>query len=78
MTSTQNKDPWKSIEVEPIPRTALRPAEAAESLGVSERTLADWMKEPGFPLIKIGGCRLIPVAELRTWLTDQVRDKEAA
>lgn len=73
---SKNLEAWKKNLVELIPRVSLRPAEAAEALGVSERTLSDWAKEDGFPILRIGGVRLIPTNELRQWLTDQIKQKE--
>jgi hypothetical protein len=53
---------------------ALRPREAAESLGLCERTLRDL---PDAPRIKLnGGMVLYPVRELERWLSDLVRQVE--
>lgn len=54
----------------PIVRLALRPREAAESLGVCERTLRDL---PDVPRLKLnGGTVLYPVRELERWLADRL------
>ncbi len=60
----------------PAPRSATdhaigpRPREAAESLGVCERTLRDL---PGLPRLKLnGGTVLYPVRELEQWLSDRL------
>ena len=54
----------------PIVRLALRPREAAESLGVCERTLRDL---PDVPRLKLnGGTVLYPVRELERWLSDRL------
>jgi len=69
------------LPVEPIPRLALRPAEAAESLGVSARTMADWIKAGDIPYVRRGGCVLLPVADVRRWLGEQTQahnNKEGA
>lgn len=59
----------------PIPRLALRPREAAESLGLCERTLRDL---PDVPRLKLnGGTVLYPVDLLAEWLRDRVRQSEA-
>ncbi len=50
-------------------RLALRPAEAARALGVSERTLRTML--PRLPVVRTGGCVLIPVDALRQWLREQ-------
>ncbi len=54
----------------PIARLALRPREAAESLGLCERTLRDL---PDAPRIKLnGGTVLYPIAALEQWLADRL------
>lgn len=77
MPKTQLTDAWKPLPVEPVPRVALRPAEAAKALGISTRTFAEWQKLPGFPLLRIGGVRMIPTDQLRKWLAKQLADAEA-
>lgn len=54
----------------PIARLALRPREAAESLGVCERTLRDLADVPRLKLN--GGTVLYPVAALERWLADRL------
>ena len=51
-------------------RLALRPKEAAEALGISERTLREML--PELPVIRRGGVVLLPVEPLRGWLREQV------
>ena len=53
-------------------RLTLRPPEAAQALGVSERTLRKWMRDGGLPYLRRDGIVLIPRAELEDWLRDQV------
>ncbi len=53
----------------PIARLALRPREAAESLGLCERTLRDL---PDAPRIKLNGVVLYPIAALERWLSDRL------
>lgn len=48
-------------------RLALRPKEAAEALGLSERKFREIMHE--LPHLFVGGVRLFPVASLREWLS---------
>ncbi len=50
-------------------RLALRPKEAAEALGISERTLRQLL--PELPTVRRGGVVLVPVAGLREWLRDE-------
>ncbi len=50
----------------PVDRLALRPKEAAEALGVSERTIRQIL--PELPHLRVGGAVLLPVESLRAWL----------
>ena len=54
-----------------VPCLALRPREAAEALGVSERTLWAWTKNGRIPHVRMGGAVLYPVESLRLWLREQ-------
>jgi excisionase family DNA binding protein len=56
-------------------RLALRPKEAAEALGISERTLRDWMRNEGLPYAHVGNVVLIPSAALVDWLRSQVAER---
>ena len=47
-------------------RLALRPAEAAQALGISERKLRQLL--PKLPIVREDGVVLIPVDGLRAWL----------
>lgn len=51
-------------------RLALTLDEAAESLGVSRRTLWGLVNAGRVPAVKIGGRWLLPVDDLRRWLSD--------
>lgn len=57
---------------------SLRPREAAEAIGVSERTLWTWTKEGIVPHVKIGGTVLYPIAELRGWLSRKANEGGAS
>lgn len=52
-------------------RIALRPREAADALGLSERKLRELL--PELPTVRRGNIVLIPVAGLLEWLRDQSR-----
>jgi excisionase family DNA binding protein len=52
-------------------RLSLRPKEAAEALGISERTLRQML--PELPHVRAGGAILLPVDTLREWLRDQAK-----
>lgn len=55
------------------PALALRPREAAKSLGISERTLWAWTRRGEVPHVRRGNTVLYPVAALIRWLDDQAR-----
>ena len=52
-------------------RLALRPAEVAKALGVSERTVRQIL--PELPHLRIGTAVVVPVDALRTWLQERAR-----
>lgn len=54
-----------------IPRLALRPEEAARSLGICERTLRDLPDGP--PVVRLGRVLLYPVGPMAAWLVDRAR-----
>ncbi len=56
-------------------RLALRPAEAADALGIGERTLRQLL--PTLPHVRIGGVVLLPVAALVRWLDDHAKIEQA-
>ncbi len=61
----------KSSGIDLTSRLALRPREAAEALGISERTLRQLA--PELPRVSRGGVVLYPVEALREWLQREVR-----
>ena len=52
-------------------RLALRPVEAAEALGISERRLRSLL--PQLPHVREGGVVLLPVEGLRRWLEERAK-----
>jgi excisionase family DNA binding protein len=56
-------------------RLALRPDEAAEALGISERTLR--RLRPKLPCVREGGAVLYPVEALRRWLEERAEAQGA-
>ena len=58
-----------SGDLAPIPRLALTREEAAASIGMS---LDSWERhvQPSIRLVRLGRMRLVPVAELNRWLTE--------
>jgi excisionase family DNA binding protein len=61
---------------------ALRPREAAKSLGISTRHLWQLTKDGHIPCVRVGnGTRktvLYPVADLQAWLTRQAAQAKGA
>ncbi len=59
-------------------RLALRPKEAADALGIGDRTLRTWMRNEELPFLKVAGVVLIPREELERWLRERIeREKRA-
>ena len=50
-------------------RLALRPKEAAQALGIGERTLRQIL--PELPHVRLGGVVLLPVEGLQAWLRER-------
>jgi hypothetical protein len=61
---------------EPIPRVTLRAAEAAKSLGISERALWDLTKTGDIPHFPYGRITLYPVKSLFEWAEGKTRRGE--
>ena len=53
-------------------RLALRPKEAEEALGISEKTLRKWMRDDGLPYLRVDGVVLIPRDSLDAWMRERV------
>jgi len=56
-------------------RLALRPKEAAQALGLSERKLREVL--PQLPHVRVGGAVLLPVEGLQAWLREQSRTEQS-
>lgn len=52
-----------------VPRLALTPREAAESLGIGLTTLKEHV-QPHLRIVRCGRVRMIPVAELQRWVNE--------
>lgn len=76
-TTTPNRDngwlPGETAGLAPVPRLAMRPPDAAASLGISERTLWERTKAGSIPCVKLGRLTLYPTEQLRQWLAEQVQ-----
>lgn len=71
----------KELFVQPpavIQPLALRPRDAAQALGISERLLWDWAHQHGLPYVQIGRLVLYPVEGLREWLRDHSKTEAPA
>jgi excisionase family DNA binding protein len=54
-------------------RMMLRPAEAAEAIGVSRSKVYELIAGGEIPSVRVGGCIRVPVAALREWIDRQLR-----
>ena len=61
----------KATNPTPFHPLALRTREAAEALGISERTLQSLTSAGEVPHVKLGRANLYPVRELADWLTSR-------
>jgi excisionase family DNA binding protein len=59
-------------------RLAFRPKEAAEALGVGERTVRKWMRDDALPYRRLDGVVLIPRHALEQWLEEQTQEERKA
>ena len=57
--------------VEQVPRLLLRPSEAAESLGISERTLWSLTDDGTIPCVRLGRSVRYDIEVLRAWVAKQ-------
>jgi excisionase family DNA binding protein len=70
MSVRKQNDIFQPIEVDLVPRLALRLPEAAMACGLSESFLHNMANSGEIPSVKIGRVRLFPVERLRKWLLD--------
>jgi len=56
---------------------ALRPRQAAQALGICEKTLWSWTKNGTLPHVRIGRTVLYPVAELQAWLSENANRRQS-
>lgn len=52
-------------------KLCLHPKELAEAMGIGYTTALQMMKKPGFPVLKIGSKRLVPIELLKKWMIQQ-------
>lgn len=51
---------------------AFRVKDTAKSIGVTQRTIYNWIKAGRLKTVKVGGCRLIPAAEIRSLIESKL------
>jgi excisionase family DNA binding protein len=68
LTNGHSNRPHETAKPEPL---AMRLQDAAELLGVSDRTLWTWTKKGIVPHVRIGGTVIYPYHALKEWLREQ-------
>jgi len=68
-------DPLKAPPHDLSTRLALRPAECADSLGITEKTLRKWMRDEGLPFFRMHRGIFIPRSQLETWMTQRLESQ---
>jgi len=58
-------------------RLMLKPAEAAESIGVSRARCYELIARGTIPSIRIGGSIRVPVAALQAWISRELETRSA-
>lgn len=59
-------------------KLAFTVSEAARAAGVSRPTVYRWIRIPGFPVARIGGCTRIPAEAFKRWIDKQAGVSESA
>jgi excisionase family DNA binding protein len=59
-------------QVSRLARVALRPEEAADTLGISRAKLFELLAQGQIRSIKIGRARRVPLAELHSWVAGEL------
>lgn len=57
-----------------IPTLSLRPRDAAQALGIGERTLWQMTKDGAVPHVRLGKLVVYPVSLLQRWLEEQAAE----
>ena len=57
-----------------VDRLLLRPAEAAEAIGIGRSKVYELLASGELPSVRIGGCVRVPVDALRAWINRQLAD----
>lgn len=53
-------------------RLALKPAEAAEAIGIGRSKTYELIARGEIPSIRVGGCVRVPIAALQSWIDSQL------
>lgn len=56
-------------------RLMLRPAEAADAIGISRTKAYELISRGEIPSVKVGGCVRVPVLQLKAWIEKQVAEQ---
>ena len=73
MIGCENTNTTMKAEPE-IPCLAMKPRQAAKSLGISERLLWEWTNRGIVPHVRLGKRIVYPVDSLRDWLRRQAQN----
>jgi excisionase family DNA binding protein len=58
-------------------RMLLRPAEAAEAIGVSRSRMYELLASGELPSIRVGRTVRVPVAALQAWIAERLKQSDA-
>lgn len=58
-------------------RMLLRPAEAAEAIGVSRSRMYELLASGELPSIRVGRTVRVPVAALQAWIAERLKQNDA-
>jgi excisionase family DNA binding protein len=59
-------------------RLMLRPAEAADAIGVSRAKLYELLARGVIPSVMVGASKRVPVQALNAWIEEQLKESVAA
>jgi len=59
-------------------RLMLRPAEAADAIGVSRSKAYELIARGELPSVRVGGCVRIPLEALKAWIDGQLAERTGA
>lgn len=62
---------WKRIKGDPMERLMLRPAEVAETIGISRSKTYELIQRGEIPSIRVGSSVRVPMDLLKAWINRQ-------